>query len=67
MEQNIRFSYQKIQTLENSIKKFRIIKDSLSFNKIINFMFLILKKLKFWDEKDIKKLFRQMFSVMNEN
>lgn len=61
-EENIRFSYQKIQSLQNSLKRFSLIKDSLSFNIILNFMFMILKKLKLWDEKDIKKLFQQMFS-----
>ena len=62
-EQNIYFSYQTIQALEKAIKKFRLIKDSISFEKIMYFMFIILNKLEFWDEQDIKRLFNQMFDV----
>lgn len=62
-ELNINLSYQTIQTLEKTIKKFRLIKDSMSFEKIMYFMFLILNTLKLWDEQDVKKLLNQMFDA----
>ena len=62
-ELNINLSRQTIQTLEKTIMKFRLIKDSMSFEKIMYFMFLILNTLKLWDEQDVKKLLSQMFDA----
>lgn len=61
-EENIRFSYQNFQRLDNKLNTFNQIKDSLSFDKIINFMIEILNILNVWKESDIREQFNFMFN-----